>query len=140
MRCFGPKALDSLIIIRNCECLSRVINCLKYYQSLQKNIDDERTRNFALEMYLNEEYKDLLNDYHHVISTHSEHLEQIHSKLQDCSMSNCSMAQRRINRFTGYEMDDDYKDGSEISNSKMTFYLEIIHSIHFWLYHQFDVG
>ena len=91
IRCFGKNAAKSQIKIRDCECIMRIINAERYYKSVEENIDEISTQNVVLEVYFNEEYKHCLNDYNHVISTHSEHLEEIHCQLNECRLSQCKI-------------------------------------------------
>ena len=115
---------------------------MKYVQSLHDNINDEITRNCAFEMYINEEYRSGLQDYNHIISTHSDHLEDIYEQLNKCSLSKCKMAVRCNNndrrRKNVHESDNDNNNIQR--NHKIKFYSDLIDRIHFWLYHQFDVG
>ena len=48
------------------------MDALKYYKSLQQNIEHESTRYMAMEIYFDEDYKDeqFLNDYSHIICIH----------------------------------------------------------------------
>ena len=137
--CFGKGAAKSQIILKNCQYLSRMLNAIKYVQSLHDNIEDEVTRNCAFEMYINEEYRSGLQDYNHIISTHSHHLEDIYEQLDECSLSECKMAarcnnnDRRMKNVHG-------SDNDNSNSSKIKFYSDLIDRIHFWLFHQFEVG
>ena len=139
--CFGRKAAKSQIIIQNCKSLSNLLDALKYYKSTQENFKDEATVNMAMEIYFNEEYKNFLEDYNHIICTHSEHLEEIHKQLGKCEISQCKMAHRYSNDIRRKGVDEIKSDNQVINtNSKLNFYLELLDIIHFWLYHQYDSG
>ena len=114
-----------------------MLRAIKYKQSLQENINDNATRDIAMEMYINEEYRTALDDYNHIISTHSEHLEDIYQQLDECQMSACKIAARCNNndRRRDFEQKNDH-----VVNPKVTFYSRLLDRIHFWLHHQFDVG
>ena len=135
--CFGKNASASEIIISGCKALSRIVKTLNYYISAQQNIEDKETQNTAMEMYLNDEHKQFLDDYNHVISTHSNHLQQINEQLQTCQLSTCKIAQthQRRHRRRDHQKQDD--DGPQ---SKLRLYNNLLNNIHFWLYHQYDVG
>ena len=140
--CFGKNATKSQIILKNCQHLSRILDAIKYRQSLQENIDDDATRNIAMEMYINEEYRTGLNDYNHIISTHSDHLEQIHQQLDACPLSDCKIAERcndNLRRRDNEEKCIDDNDNNDM-NFRLKFYSELLDRIHFWLHHQFDIG
>ena len=116
---------------------------MKYVESLRENVQHESTRSIAFEMYFNEEYLQCLNDYNHIISIHSNHLEQIYKQLHDCSLSECKIAERcNHNDRRRHGFDDNSNDDSQSmnENSKIQFYTDLLNRMHFWLYHQFDVG
>ena len=142
--CFGKKASKSQIIIKHCKSLSNMIDALNYYRSLEMNLNDEATINMAMEIYFTEEYKNFLNDYNHTIYTHSEHLEEIHEQLGGCKFSGCKMVQRYMNenrRKTTIKIDDNKSnENAFVKNNKTGFFLELVDIIHYWLYHQYDVG
>ena len=142
-RCFGQKAAKSQIIIGNCECLVRIIHAWKHYQSLRKHMDDEATQCIALGMYFDEDYKheQFLNDYNHIISTHSNHLEDIYQQLDKCVLSECSMTRRDILNISANESkDNNENDETNDTNPKLSFLMDLLNTIHYWLYHQFDIG
>ena len=135
--CFGRNAADSKVSISNCDALARIVETIKYYISVQANMDDQATQHIAMEIYINEQHKNLLDDYTHVITTHSQHLQQINEQLDDCNLIKCKMGQKyRINRRRA---DNNQMDNDE-SNNKLKFRIELIEIIHFWLYHLYDVG
>ena len=142
--CFGKKASKLQIILKNCKYLSRILDAIKYTQSIQENIYDQETKDIAMEMYINEEYKNCLNDYNHIISTHSEHLEDIHRQLDKCSIFECKTAKRCNNndrRASDEQKSDSINNNNhDHENSKAKFYSDLLDRTHFWLYHQFDVG
>ena len=118
--------------------MSRLIK----YASIQGNIEDEPTRFTVLEMYLNDEYgyKQCLDDYNHIISTHSEQLEQIHQQLNQCQISECKMAHRYNNNYQRRDNQEEFDNNNDETNYKLKFYMELLDTFHFWLYHQFDAG
>ena len=114
------------------------MSAIKHVKSLRENIDDKATLNVAFQIYFNEEYTQCLDDYNHIISTHSNHLEQINKQLDKCELSKCKMAKRckhndrRRNGFNDKNNEEEY--------FKIQLYTGLIDRIHFWLHHQFDVG
>ena len=137
MSCFGREATDSTIMITDCESISRILSAMKYVASIRENIGDESTQNIALEVYFNEEYLQCLNDYTHIISVHSKQLEVINEQLNQCPLSKCKMAHRCNHNDRRYFHND---AGIMHENASINFYKDLIDRIHFWLYHQFDVG
>ena len=125
--------MKSQIVVQNCGSLARIINALTYYQSLKQNIDDESTRYMVLGIYFDEEYvhNQFLNDYNHIISTHSTHLEDINAQINQCTSLECKI--KRHNLKTS-------DTASNVANFKSLFLMELLDTIHHWLYHQFDVG
>ena len=118
-----------------------MLNAMKYKQSLQQSIDNQSTRDIAMDMYINEEYKTCLDDYNHIISTHSDHLEDIHQQLKPCKLSECEMARRCNNNDRRGEIEQKSSNNNNIDGSfKTQFYSQLLDRIHFWLHHQFDVG
>ena len=124
--------MGSNINIKNCNALKRLIDGLKYYSSLTENIDDKPTQNASLQVYFNEEYTQILDDYYHVLDTHSNQLEDICKQLKTCNISKCKMA---VRYYTNHNDQNEYD-----TDSKITFYLQILDQIHYWLYYQFDTG
>ena len=114
-----------------------MIQAQKYYASLQENIDDETARQIALERYFNEEYKNFMNDYIHVISTHSDHLETISEQLVTCNMEQCQMMKTYRTR---HPQNDRKSHNNRDDQIRIELFVEQIETVHFWLYHQFDVG
>ena len=115
-----------------------MLEAIKYVQSIHDNINEESTRITVLEMFFNEKYRSCLNDYTHIISTHSNHLESIYKQLKKCDLSKCEMA-RRCNHNDRRSKNNN--NGIEEQDTDTTrFYVDLIYRIHFWLYHQFDVG
>ena len=142
LNCFGRKALESDIILGKCQSMKRMINALSYYQSIKENITDQATQNIAFAVYFNEEYMEFLDDYNHIISTHSEHLETIYAHLDPCNLSKCKLVPRYINRDDDTH-NGDYKSNTDDENDgdgKLKLYMQLVANIHFWFYHQFDVG
>ena len=139
--CFGKKAKKSQIIINNCQYLSRVLGAIKYTQSLHQNMENEATKAVAMEMYINEEYRTCLDDYNHIITTHSDHLEDIYQQLHKCKLSNCFMAKRCNNNDRRRDHQKSHNNNIDADeNFKANFYFDLLDRIHFWLHHQFDVG
>ena len=142
VKCFGKDATESEVVVKDCECLSRMLNAIKYVKSLRENIDDESTQILAFEIYFNEEYLQCLNDYIHITSMHSNHLEQLNKELGECVLSQCKMANRcNHNDRRRYRNDDNKIDHENVNeNYKIKFHTDLLDRLHFWLYHQFDVG
>ena len=134
-QCFSPDPSKSKIT--DCESITRIMTALKHVQLVYDEIGDESDRNVALEAYFADEYTELLDDYNHIISSHSGHLEHIHQQLSKCCISKCKMAERyNRRRFDHNRVKNKAKNG----NHKLYHYLQLIDTIHFWLFHQFDAN
>ena len=94
--CFG-KSMKS-IQIEKCDFLNRLLHGLKYYRSLDIFNDKSDMEKFLT--FCNETYTQCLEDYIHVISTHSAQLHQIHEQItsdanyQACDIDHCKSAER----------------------------------------------
>ena len=67
-QCFGGSA-RSQVNINECIHLQRMLKGIKYYQLL--NMDANPSNGAILMDFCQNVYSELLNDYHHIISTHS---------------------------------------------------------------------
>eukprot|EP01084_Bolivina_argentea_P157434 274357_1 len=63
----------------SCSCTQRIINALKYYESLDI-IHNESDKDSLFE-FCHEKYPSLLNDYIHIIQTHNDEFQDIHDYI-----------------------------------------------------------
>ena len=137
--------------ILKCQSLQRVTAALHFYQSMKDDPESmKEIEQLTLEYF--SEYKDLLNDYGHLLKIHinggsteenSRQFEEIHnyiSKHIKCDIKTCQQYVRN-NRNRG-RMEKKEKDTSlSLSEDrKVLFYMDTLDTIHCYLYHAFDTG
>eukprot|EP01084_Bolivina_argentea_P054404 99778_1 len=73
-KCFGNKEVN----IRNCDHIVRLLECMMYYMSLNINVVEckEEFTSFCVN-----NYRELLNDWIHLISNHANQIEDISHQL-----------------------------------------------------------
>eukprot|EP01084_Bolivina_argentea_P248781 416225_1 len=116
--------------MNSCQSIDRIVQSLKYYASLtRKSIECQN----AFSDFIKTTYPNYLNDIIHLITAHEADLELIHNKLfnhykfHKCELSSCILTERH------YENKD---ENDEFFN----FYQNTFDSIHYYLFHLFDVG
>ena len=119
--------------IGQCSAVKRVLSALEMYSQMDIYSMEQQGEFIK---YMNDEYQGFLDDYIHLMSAHSRHLEMINSSLKPCDISQCSHTARR--HFKDDILDGKGQDGSE--DVSFRFYSSIMDSLHFYLYHLFDVG
>ena len=132
-------------IIDECDQLQRILYGLKYYAFLK--LDEIASNNDIFLSFCEIVYKQLINDYQHIISHHSDDLEKINTQIindknfGDCNHLKCISFRRYYNdsRRRSNENNADYDD-DEKTDRKLLFYQEIFDNIHHWLFHLFHVG
>eukprot|EP01084_Bolivina_argentea_P153801 268149_1 len=113
-----------------CAAMSRLIIALKYYSMLDiHNVEDrEFFRNFMDVIYYQ-----VIDDYIHFNNHHTHELETINIHLingSDCQISSCVFASRHHEIETHQHIPDDI----------VNFYKQTMDSLHFYLFHCYDVG
>ena len=99
--------------ITNCRPLQRLSVALKYYSMLDIMGNAEHSNIFS--HFINEVYVQTLDDYNHLISEHSEHLNEIKVALinkhnfKRCHLSKCCFTSRH-HQSQRIERNDDGKD------------------------------
>ena len=125
-----------------CDYLKRILNGLKYYYSLK--LDTNSSTNDIFTDFCINIYPQMLDDYTHIITTHSDDLDYIHQQLitndnfNQCDYSECVLfkryydnSRRQSTTTNSAESDDD---------ERIIFYREIFDNIHYWLFHLYDAG
>eukprot|EP01083_Nonionella_stella_P011501 32643_1 len=134
-------------VVNNCDELLRLCQALKYYTSLMRRYSkgDTFVKDTWVAFCIND-YKCCIDDYIHVIRTHSEQLLQIGKELQTqfdfdaCDVRTCALTlrhrcrgrSRRSRRNKGPVMEQD--------DPQFTLYSEIFETVHYYLFHLFDCG
>ena len=128
-------------IIKDCQCLQRVIYALKYYETL--DAENTATDRDKLVKFASDVYKGLLNDYIHIIDYHNDsiQLEEISHILYEiyefntCDIDKCGKKLRYRKDRSNEEMNVDPS-----LDPQYVFYRELFNQIHCYLYHLFDLG
>ena len=126
----------------SCICVLRLLSSLKYYATLnvsQKKEDQDIFMNFIKEVYT----QTILDDYQHLCKCHGHELEDILSfginkfDLAPCNIDECAYSDRRYRVNNGNN--NNSKD-TNFDDHDLYFYIDIMDSFHFHLYHLYDVG
>eukprot|EP01084_Bolivina_argentea_P269196 457441_1 len=123
--------------INTCKSLTRLVSILKFH-SINDNDD-------LLLQYMNK-YKNLLNDYHHILYTHLNKVSNDHNTIalehinKECMQSiHCS-----LNKCQHYQRNNRNRCKQKITNvdydSELFTYTDILDSIHVYFVHSFDTG
>ena len=133
--------------IQDCSHLYKMLHALKYYTLL--NLDNNPSNHYIFMNFCENVYKNILHDYQHIITVHSNQLEQIHAQIivnrnfDDCDHSKCVLFKRYYDnsrRRTQTKQSSDVEDEKKIDDKKLLFYSEIFDNIHHWLFHLYQVG
>ena len=140
-KCFSQNDTISAIDISECTALHRLTNGLKYYSSLNIKLTSD------LELFnaiCNNIYTDILNDYLHLIHAHSNQLEDISNNLiANHQFSKCDVNKCQLTARHSVDRRKDSKTKSILNDNQdahSTFYQGIFDSVHFYLFHLFDVA
>ena len=126
--------------------MNRLIHALKYYKLL-KIANDTSTHKIFTEFCCNV-YVKVLDDYNHILMTHSNHLQEIYKQVinsehfgPSCSMDKCIIFKRHYNkdrRSNGYGKISQRQKQQQ--DPLFLFYRELFDSAHHYIYHLFHVG
>eukprot|EP01084_Bolivina_argentea_P091584 164848_1 len=129
--------------INNCACITRIIHSLKYYAFLntKRNKEGQVTFiNFIQTLYLH-----YLNDMIHLTTTHEQDLQDINNMLFDkygfkkCDVKSCVLTDRhcKMNRRNNNNNENKTEDNTD---KIFMFYQDVFDSMHYYLFHLFDLG
>ena len=130
-QCFGKG-------INKCSHLQRMLRAIKYYKLLDSTQTTSDINEILVSFYF-DIYKELINDYQHIISTHCQQHEAIYDEIISnkeygaCDYEKCKCLNRYYNpmRATVNSPSIDYK---------ALFFSELLDSAHHWIYHLYDCG
>eukprot|EP01084_Bolivina_argentea_P090105 162418_1 len=133
--CFAAN--NGQVRIEKCDYLHRLIHGLKYYQLLNPS-----TNKLGSDIFIEfiNVYKNILNDYHHFINVHGEHLEDIHNQLindknfGDCLLDKCLLFRRQFDARRQKAMD------KQMVDDQIRFYGNLFENIHYHLFHLYQIG
>eukprot|EP01084_Bolivina_argentea_P096069 172714_1 len=139
--CTGKdKDLDE---ISKCDYSYRLLAALRYYSLL--NISNKNSQN-GIDIFAQlceDNYTNLLNDWIHFITTHSNHIDTIHNQLiikhnfPQCTIDKCQLVVRHYR--------NDRRNAKNIKiepikDAKCIFYRDIMDAMHQFLFHLYDLG
>ena len=123
-----------------CASVKRVIYALKYYMMMTKKMDKEGISTFI--DFIKSIYNNYLNDVAHLTETHGSDLEDIHKSLfneygfKHCDLKKCKLSGRHSS-VNGTEKEE---TRIPINDPLSNFIVNSFDSVHFYLFHLFDVG
>ena len=114
-----------------CIALLRLMKALEYY-SMIDIANNSKHQDLFLD-FMQKIYHQFVNDYIHLINDHSQQIETIYQSLQDkqqiCDITKCEYTSRHHQNSV-----------TKLSDETLNFYKTIYDTLHFYLYHLFDVG
>eukprot|EP01084_Bolivina_argentea_P137800 242693_1 len=115
---------------KECQGTRRLIAATKYYSTL--NIDNTNDRELATK-FSNETYRQLIDDYIHFNNHHSHELEAINNDLPvHCQILSCASTSRHHRQDTSMNKNN--------LTPQLNFFAQTMDSVHFYLFHCFDIG
>ena len=124
--------------LKLCPSLKRVIYALKHYGAMTCNMDNEGVSTFV--DFIKSIYKNYLNDIIHLTEVHGDDLEDIHKSLfneyrfKHCDLRKCKISGRH-SAVNGKE-----EQSIPRHDAFSQFIIDSFDSVHFYLFHLFDVG
>ncbi len=131
IQCLCKSATD-------CSCVRRIQILLQLYNDNMNKSQSQFIN--IINKSINDKYKidDILNDYIHIIHTHSDNLEEICNKFNiHCKLDNCNGLRR--NRRNDINESNKKNNHNEIGIDDMVM-IDILDQIHSYLLHSFDTG
>eukprot|EP01084_Bolivina_argentea_P158021 275313_1 len=116
-----------------CQIMKSLLRALEFYSTLNI-IADSKSRD-SFDTFINHTYCKLIDHYIHFNNHHSHELEAITSELNDktmfgqCQISKCAFTSRHHTNTTAHTL-----------NPTLDFFKHTLDSLHFYVYHCFDVG
>eukprot|EP01084_Bolivina_argentea_P314482 544709_1 len=118
---------------QTCNVIKRLITGLQYYTLL--DVQNEPDNKDEFNNFICDIYHTFLDDYIHLINIHGYKLENINKSLLRKQVKACDV-KKCI--FTGRH--EGTNDTEKISDFVLYFYENTMDSLHFYLFHLFDVG
>eukprot|EP01084_Bolivina_argentea_P171499 297120_1 len=134
---------DDIDTADQCQSVKQIIFALYYYESLSS--DNKHMKNEQFMKYINNTYTDnsLLDDYIHIITKHNNNFDDIfeimHTQYQftRCNIADCSYSTRH---YANNINDKNTSKFTGIEETNISFYQQILDSIHFCVMHLYDTG
>eukprot|EP01084_Bolivina_argentea_P207085 353404_1 len=132
-KCDGD--IDNKNPIMTCNVLKRLHQSLIYYDKL--DIINNQLHQKLFEHFTHEIYHQIIDDFIHLHNEHGHQLQHINEQLEECNIGKCPYTTRHHS-----VSDKSTHNGNKSSNlnATVTFYMQIMDSLHFYLHHCFHVG
>ena len=129
---------------KTCPAIIRLLSALNYYSSLSVNTNSDDQQIFL--HFMDQVYStQILDDYHHLTKHHQQNdqllgiakyaIDQGPSKA--CNIDECSFSTRHYRNREKETVH--YKSPIDV-DSKLNFYIETMDSLHFYIFHLYDVS
>ena len=120
--------------ISECAATDRLAVALKYCSVLQVKEEEKHREIFTA--FIHDIYPHILEDNNHLIKYHSKQLTKFKAKyvgdkrlFAECTMESCKFTQRHFEEATAMTLD-----------TTLNFYIQIMDSLHFYMFHCYDAG
>ena len=126
---------------KNCETIQRLSSALCYYSSINI-IDNEKHRDNFLH-FITKSYPYLLDDYTHLLDDHRDQILDINQHLiKHESLNICNNVKDCLcfSRHHGLDNNNVEHNNKAVSDPYLKFYMEILDSLHFYIFHLYHLG
>eukprot|EP01084_Bolivina_argentea_P084030 152082_1 len=120
-----------------CQAMRRLFAALKYYSMF--NIMDNEDHREIVNKLMENTYDQFINDYIHFNNHHTHEIETIHNEIinnnslfTECNIKLCSFTTRHHRNNT--------QQNQNLLSKRLNFFKKTMDSLHFHLFHCFDVG
>ena len=140
-------------IIKDCKCIIRVFEAIKYYHTLNfinnNNNNNNNNDKNKLIKFVKNIYNHILDDYIHIITIHNDFIDDIYSLLNSskynfkkCNIIKCILTQRhnRNREQNVHSNEIKYNNNDDDDDTEFLFFRDIYDSIHFYLFHIYEFG
>ena len=136
-----PSAFDTCDSIIESKQVERVVTAIRYYGTLDLlNVSDQN--DFI--RFCQETYRDLLDDYHHILTQLNDDILSLHAVLLNhydmtpCNMVSCAMVTRHQRNIE--ETSSIFEKQEDTDNLELSFWIDTFDAIHCYLQHIYDYG
>eukprot|EP01084_Bolivina_argentea_P279411 477679_1 len=110
---------------KHCDAVTRIIKILSYYDRLNIASNEQYQDKFIKLMSI---YKQFVDDFIHLHNNHCDELKHMNEELIECKITTCDFTSRH------------HGSVATINDNKLRFYVQLMDTLHFYLYHCFHAG
>eukprot|EP01084_Bolivina_argentea_P279410 477678_1 len=110
---------------KHCDAVTRIIKILSYYDRLNIASNEQYQDKFIKLMSI---YKQFVDDFIHLHNNHCDELKHMNEELIECKITTCDFTSRH------------HGSVATINDNKLRFYVQLMDTLHFYLYHCYDAG